>query len=115
MVEIVNAKEVAVWSPKPNFGFIQKRRFLKFLEEQGYNGKYWIHDVLIHLSAVKVVRKRVVSTSSLNELLKKGKITEFPNKRGFVMETDLKEIGEFDGITIYFLGNVKSMGRVFHE
>ena len=108
MVKIVNAKEVALWSPSLNWamldviglGFINKWRFLRFLKKHGYSGSLFIVNAFIYLSLYEKELRTVVSAISPDEVSK-----------SFVT---LKEIGKFDGETIYFLERLKC-GRVFHE
>ena len=100
-IKIVNAKELVIWSPSYNWamldviglGFINKWRFQRFLKKHGCRGSLFIFNALIYLSPYKKELMPVVSAISPDEFSK-----------SFVT---LKEIGKFDGETIYFLEQLK--------
>jgi len=104
MVKIVNEKEVTLWSPSLNWamldaislGFINKWRFLRFLKKHGYRGNLFIVNAFIYLSPYEKELRPVVSAISPDEVSK-----------SFVT---LKEIGKFDGETIYFLEQLECSG-----
>ena len=102
-IKIVNAKELVIWSPSLNWamldaislGFINKWRFLRFLKKHGYRGNLFIVNAFIYLSPYEKELRPVVSAISPDEVSK-----SFVTLKDFVT---LKEIGKFDGETIYFL------------